>query len=191
MIDVVLIGNSHTAAVRQAQRFAENKLDGFRIRYFVAPQLAHAGYGLRENRWFGPAHPESVTPDFKAKLETMNGATEIDVSTADIIVMLGLNTSATTLLWFLARTDVDGLRDTGAETRISHAAFETMLTENVLRNLPDDTSWFAPEGVETIHVAAPRPTETILRQSHFAALEEDPSALPRRWNCSIRSACAR
>lgn len=177
MTDVVLIGNSHTAAVRQAQRFAEDKLDGLRIRYFVAPQMNHAAYSLRNGRWFGPDDPDSLTPDFIAKLKAMNGATEIDIGSADFVVALGFNTSATTLLWFLARNDVDGLRDTGADTRISRAAFEAMLEDIVLRNLPEDSSWFAPEGAKVIHVAAPRPTETIVRQSQFAPLEEDDSGL--------------
>lgn len=127
MTRLAIIGNSHVGALKRAWDASTPRPEGFEVSFFGIPdkqqRYFHLDldlvYRLRPNMG-------ARTAAVAAMAEKINGATSLDVSGMDAVVLCGAPTFQRQFSEILATYDVDGYRAAGAARRMSRAAFEAV-----------------------------------------------------------------
>lgn len=134
MSHALIIGNSHTVALKQAWATTGERHDRHRIDFFVVPQpqlkyLRFAGSKLG-------APTRQAADDLSKLLERLNSRSSIDLAGYDRIVLVGMGNPFWIFSELLLAFDIDGLREVGAPQRMSRAAYDRIcvhLAEQALR----------------------------------------------------------
>lgn len=125
MTHALILGNSHTVALRHAWSAVGERHPRHRIDFFVAPQPQFK-YLRGDGRVFGAPTGRAERLGVTRMVQRLNGRVKIDVTDFDLVVLVGFGNPYTQLAELMLASDIDGLREVGAPTRLSRAAFDAI-----------------------------------------------------------------
>ncbi len=136
MTRVLILGNSHVGALRDAWTERGGKEPGLEVRFFAAPTHIFDQMRLEPNLVFSlpDGHPRHA--EFAEMLARINAVPAVDLSTADHVLHVGSNCAFGRIGGLLSEFEVDGYRADGMTARLSSAAFDAMAAEIARFSLP-------------------------------------------------------
>ncbi|WP_428928178.1 hypothetical protein [Marinibacterium sp. SX1] len=177
MSRAVMIGSSHTAALRMAWDAMTPEDRPFDLDFLVAPAGIFAELSMQDGHVFGLHDPDLLPTKARVSLERLNGSLTVDVASYDWVILVGHAFTDMGLLSLLEHADVDGLRAVGADQIVSRPAFDALLTASIARALPDPC-WHNRTDTRVCVVQRPRQSEAALEASRkLAALNRDSTGL--------------
>lgn len=184
MSRTILIGNSHTAALKAAWDDGAGKFPGEEVIFFAAPGLTFRLLRLSGDRVFGLSR-EAAAADAASRdtVERINGRMNIDLTSGDAVVWAGYQWPQHTIAKLLAGFDIDGLREIGAARRLSRPAFDALIDELAADILPGPEwrGWPAPPLAIALK---PLPSALITRnrpKGPWATLAKRPEGTPEAF----------
>jgi hypothetical protein len=189
MTRIVVVGSSHVAALKLGWEEIGENYPGVEIEFFAAPVGIFKFFQLSPDKRFGALNASEFTDAKLNLVRELNGGAVIDLKPFDHVVRVGLATLLYSVVGLLARTDVEGLRQTGKKTLISRAAFDAFINDGATnRMLPEEwQNWIQPR---MWVVGNPRISEACLLTGRLKNLAKDSSGMcsipddhidPRRW----------
>ncbi|WP_112321609.1 hypothetical protein [Oceanibium sediminis] len=153
MIRVVLLGTSHLGAIKQGWDAISLRTEGITIEFFGAPRQEFFQFQL--DRDLILRAPDRVGKATLKILEGLGQSTEIDLSSADVVVVAGYITEAELVEQFFRHHNVDGFPKSGKKPPMSRAAFEAFLEDTVDRAMPPPL-WHGWKNQRLILLGGPR-----------------------------------
>lgn len=134
---LTIVGNSHVAALKRAWDAMESRPAEIDLRFFASPDRYLRHFRLGHDLVFRlPAVAAKQRPLIARSARQVNGATEIDLSGSDAVVLYGGVLFQCEFAEIIATYDVDGYRAAGAPRRMSRAAFEAVCDDLAEAALP-------------------------------------------------------
>jgi hypothetical protein len=159
---IIIIGNSHVGALKLGWDLCAGDYPGTEVTFFAVPGSNFAEMRLGPGRRFGL--PDGIDPESPALKSTLkvNGATAIDLSAADHVVWAGYEWRQSVLASLLVDHDIDGIREAGAGSLMSRAAFDAVCAAMAANMVPGRAwhDWTAPD---LYILARPVPSEDCLQ----------------------------
>lgn len=162
---VLILGNSHAGALKSGWKALRTDFPDAEVSFFVAPSPTFALCRLDESGTFGlPDDTTDADPRRREVLERLNGATSIDLRSFDVVVWSGYGWLLEQVAAILARYDIDGLRESGAPSRMSQPAYRAMCHDISEASVPTGP-WLRLDGPHLVIVTRPVPAESGLISS--------------------------
>jgi hypothetical protein len=156
---ILIIGNSHTGALKESWDADRAAFPGTEIAFFVAPQNHFAACRLGADRVFGL--PEKANPRTREIVRTLNDAESVDLKAFDVVVRVGYRWRVDDVVSILAGYDIDGILDSGAPRRMSAEGFRAACCDIAGASLPG-LRWRDMDRPRLVFVAKPYPSEAVL-----------------------------
>lgn len=171
MTRLLVIGNSHTGALKEGWPAVAPDFPGVKLSFFVAPQPSFRAC-RREGTGFGL--PADCDPHARRIVEKLNGTDRIDLAGFDAVAWGGFPWSLPRVADILVTYDIDGLRDSDAPRRMSQAAFRAACDDIARDSLPPEPwrNTLPPLFV----ITRPVPSEALLDEGHK----------PTKWRRALR-----
>ncbi|TPE48493.1 hypothetical protein [Amaricoccus solimangrovi] len=134
MTHALILGNSHTVPLRHAWSALGEEHPRHRISFFAVPMPFFRFLRLNGRR-FGAPTGRGERPRITEMAERLNGRADVDLSEFDLILLVGFVDRFKALSELMLGCDVDGLREVGAQSRLSPSAFQAIcrtIAEGVL-----------------------------------------------------------
>ena len=156
MIRLAIIGNSHVGALKRAWDAATPRPEGVEPSFFGIPDKQQRYFRLGADLVYRLRTDMGArVPAIAAMAEKINGATFLDVSKMDAVVLCGAPTFQRQFSEIAATYDVDGYRAAGAARRMSRAAFEAICDDLGAAILPNQR-WLGATAIPR-RAVLPRP----------------------------------
>lgn len=163
---LVILGNSHLAALRAAWDAMQSHHPGADVRFFGGIAPVFAAMTLDDSGCFGLTDPGLVAPEDLKKTRRMFGGTAIDLTDAGTVAIAGVDWQVWALFDLLDTFAIDPLGSGGPdEPRLSAAAFHAVLAalaEAALAPL----DWARRIAAPVILMPRPIPPETLAEDGH-------------------------
>jgi hypothetical protein len=123
MTRILVIGNSHVGALKQGWELCADDFPGARVDFFALAGRNFTELQLDRSLRFGL--PEDADPASSAyrSVQRINGCSSVELNQADVVVWAGYDWRHAVLAALLDGYDVDGIRESGASSLMSRAAF--------------------------------------------------------------------
>lgn len=121
MTRIIVIGNSHVAALKTGWEEIAAEYPGVEMEFFAAPGYNFVRFHLWDGLNFGLTPEEAARPD--AAFDAY-GRPSVDLSGADVVIRAGLAGRFYDIADLMRGFDIEGLRETGAPQILSRAAFD-------------------------------------------------------------------
>ena len=180
MTRVLVIGNSHSAAIRIAWNGLAEQFPQIEMRFFVAGGNAFRCFDLDDRGIFRCVTESAVSKDDLQRIRLQNDGLSTDCNWADHVLLIGRNYGEVTVARIARQWDIDGFPGSGSRQRLSRSAFDAFCDYVAKAHLPDRT-WGKLTGKVTV-AGAPYPSSSLEEASLFLgaarpwkALLEDPA----------------
>lgn len=166
MSKIIVVGNSHVAAIKHAWNALPTSERRHDVRFFAAHGPHFGKLALTPALQFGLTRRRAIAePDVAKRVREINGAPRIDLSRADLVVWAGYLWPLTPLARLMAQFDVDGLREAGSACRLSREAFDAICADFAGSRIPRERwrNWTGPKLI--LHMR-PLPVEDCLEATN-------------------------
>ncbi|MGB3313617.1 MAG: hypothetical protein WBB85_04330 [Albidovulum sp.] len=160
MREVLVIGNSHVAALKLGWDMMNPSPAGVSVRFFSAPGQGFSQLRLRGGSRFGAFKGPATPADLVDKLRRINGNSHVDLESFDDILIVGGVFRPNAVLSILRDFDVDEAFDMGSSRRLSAAAFCAILHDIAEAGSPW-AFWSKLLRPRVTVLPKPRPSETV------------------------------
>jgi hypothetical protein len=180
MVRLVIVGNSHVGALKDAWDAAGASHPRHEISFFAAPEPHFKKLRLNKHLTFGlPQNILQRDPLAVDVLTRVNGRTSIDLTAADKVLLHGLAWPLDDVVQLMADFDIDDLRDVGCSRRMSRSAFDAVCVD-LANNAMPEPAWRNWAGPPIVLLARAAPAETCLanddaRYQPWRAIKEKPA----------------
>jgi hypothetical protein len=138
MTRLVVIGNSHVAALKRAWDALEARPEGVELTFFAVPDNQLRAFRLDDTLTFRlPKGAKVQRPGMEETARKVNGAASISLAETDAVVLYGASVFHRDISQIMATYDVDGYRASGTGRRMSRLAFEAICDALGTRSLPN------------------------------------------------------
>lgn len=174
----VFVGNSHLGAIKRAYEAEDaGALGG--CTFFGVPGPIFSKMSLTSDGAFAPADAGLLDQE-EAMVRKLNGRLTQPLSDADLVVVVGLYPFKPEFLErLLSNFDVDTLRVTGAQNRLSYEAFQDLLSEKIDQYV--ETFRFPDLDQRYAIVPRPRVSQSVLELPAYKSLMDDPAGLAQAY----------
>ncbi|PIE15006.1 MAG: hypothetical protein CSA68_08585 [Rhodobacterales bacterium] len=143
---ILIVGNSHVAAVRNGWKLIRKDSPDIRVKFFATNSTLYRQLSFDDKLCFGIHDPAQYSAhQVKFMQKTMRRLT-IDMSGFDRVLMVGHNTNEVDFLRQFEGFSIDGVCPRPHLPRLSQAAFEAFCDEVIRRRLPAENwhNWTQP-----------------------------------------------
>ncbi len=177
MTRMAIVGTSHTVALARAWKSVPDAEKTVDIQFFAAPSPYFDHLTLNSDQMFGLFEPNALPAKDIERFEQINKRRSIDLAHMDHVVVVGYGFHPMHLISILLASDVDGLRESNAKSRISRPAFDANLHDYIQAIAPKPF-WQNLTGATLSFVAMPRFSETVVEYSKdLVRLKENPTGV--------------
>lgn len=163
MTRIAVVGNSHVGAIKLGwDRVAERHPD-LQVEFFAAPGIQFLRLKMLAPRVFGL--PPEAPEEQRKRLQRLNGRSSVDLSAADVVLLVGRPWGFSTAAELLAGHEVDGLPETTpkpASKRLSAAAFAAFCEAIALHQGVPGPGWRGWQPPRVLQLGRPHPGEAVM-----------------------------
>jgi hypothetical protein len=159
MTRVLIIGNSHSAALRMAWNDLADRYPGVDLTFFVVGGRPFAAFDLDDQGIFRCVDATSVSREQLSKIRALNDGVSADCNQADHVLLIGKNYGEATIAQICQQWDIDGFTGSGKNQKLSKSAFHAFCRANAESRLPG-RHWSALEATVTF-AGAPFPSASL------------------------------
>jgi hypothetical protein len=159
MTSVLIIGNSHSAALRKAWDSLADRFPDVDLRFFVVGGRPFAAFDLDDQGVFRCIDPAAVSREELARISAQNDCVSADCNAFDHVLVIGRSYGEATVAQICHQWDIDGLPGAGKDQRLSKPAFRAFCEDLAGQRLPD-RRWSALKSSVTF-AGAPYPGASL------------------------------
>ena len=159
MTRMLIIGNSHTGALKESWDADRSAFPDVEVTFFVAPQNDFRACRLGPDRVFGL--PEKVNARTRKIVRALNETDSIDLKPFDVVVRAGYRWRVDDVVSLLSGYDIDDILQSGAPRRMSADAYRAACRDIAEASLPG-RHWRNMNRPSLMIVAKPYPSEAVL-----------------------------
>lgn len=183
MREVLVIGNSHVAALKLGWELIDPTPTGISVRFFGAPGQGFSQLRIRDGSRFGAFKGPATPADLADQLRRINGDDHVDLESFDDILIVGGAFRPNAVLSVLRDYDVDDAFEAGNSRRLSAAAFRATIDDIATTGAPW-AFWSKLSRPRVTVLPKPRPSEAI-RTGDDAPQDDETLAFLSRTTASV------
>lgn len=144
---VLVVGNSHVAAVRNGWKLIGPEFPGFQVKFFAANSTLYQQLEFDDDLTFGIHRPARYDPQQVEFLRKSFRRLTIDMKAFDVVLVVGQNSNEVDFLRQFEGFSIDGVRERPDLPRLSQTAFAEFCDEIARKRLPPAEwhNWDSPK----------------------------------------------
>lgn len=164
MSKVLIVGNSHTGALKLGWEACKKDFPATNLEFFVATSAPYEHFVLERSGVFGLPADADTRPGlarYAKVVESINGKRTVNLNDYDLVIRVGYHWQFKHLSDVLRKHSIDGLHEADAPRYMSAAAYQAVCRSIAETAVPDG-NWLRLKGTKLVVVMRPIPAESCL-----------------------------